>query len=194
MAEKLDKVENFHVLQEHSGLTKSERKNLCGLMDVKKLTTDAFMHAAQNEQLPLRVVVQVLFFEQARAAAATHAFNNGDDAMDPPRKTEENWGKTAPENRKSLRKQMDELKLQDGSLKSGKLAKRGSKNRGSGAQLLPSRSRRIFDKLWVVGKGLTNGENKSSETSASSQSATSMNRGETKSSGSSSRHRRHSIS
>lgn len=25
------------------------------------------MHAAQNEQLPLRVVVQVLFFEQARA-------------------------------------------------------------------------------------------------------------------------------
>ncbi|KAE8661524.1 hypothetical protein F3Y22_tig00113725pilonHSYRG00774 [Hibiscus syriacus] len=26
------------------------------------------MHAAQNEKLPLRVVVQVLFFEQARAA------------------------------------------------------------------------------------------------------------------------------
>lgn len=29
------------------------------------------MHAAQNEMLPLRVVVQVLFYEQARAAAAT---------------------------------------------------------------------------------------------------------------------------
>ena len=28
------------------------------------------MHAAQNELLPLRVVVQVLFFEQARAAQA----------------------------------------------------------------------------------------------------------------------------
>lgn len=28
------------------------------------------MHAAQNELLPLRVVVQVLFFEQARAAMA----------------------------------------------------------------------------------------------------------------------------
>ncbi|KAJ0432037.1 putative NPH3 domain-containing protein [Helianthus annuus] len=28
------------------------------------------MHAAQNEQLPLRVVVQVLFSEQARAAMA----------------------------------------------------------------------------------------------------------------------------
>lgn len=30
----------------------------------------ACMHAAQNELLPLRVVVQVLFFEQARAAMA----------------------------------------------------------------------------------------------------------------------------
>lgn len=28
------------------------------------------MHAAQNEMLPLRVVVQVLFFEQARASMA----------------------------------------------------------------------------------------------------------------------------
>lgn len=31
---------------------------------------EACMHAAQNELLPLRVVVQVLFFEQARATAA----------------------------------------------------------------------------------------------------------------------------
>ncbi len=31
---------------------------------------EACMHAAQNELLPLRVVVQVLFFEQARAAVA----------------------------------------------------------------------------------------------------------------------------
>ncbi|KAI3468349.1 hypothetical protein Pfo_025012 [Paulownia fortunei] len=182
-------------LKEHRSLTKSERKNLCGLMDVKKLTTDASMHAAQNEQLPLRVVVQVLFFEQVRAAAGIHALNNGHDAIDPPRNTEENWGKTAPENRKSLRKQMDEMKIKEEELlKNGKLAKRGSKNRGSGAQLLPSRSRRIFNKLWIVGKGLGNGENKSSETSASSQSPTSMIQGETKSSGSSSRHRRHSIS
>lgn len=29
------------------------------------------MHAVQNERLPLRVVVQVLFFEQARAAASS---------------------------------------------------------------------------------------------------------------------------
>lgn len=149
-------------------------------MDVKKLTTDVSMHAAQNERLPLRVVVQVLFCEQMRAAAS--------NATDPPRKTEENWGKTAS---KSLRKQMDEMKIkEEGSVENGKLVKRGSKNRGSGAQLLHCRSRRIFDKLWSVGKG----ENKSSETSASSQSPTSITRGEMKSSGSLSRHRRHSIS
>ncbi|KAK6137131.1 hypothetical protein DH2020_029124 [Rehmannia glutinosa] len=184
-------------LKEHKSLTKSERKNLCGLMDVKKLTSDASMHAAQNENLPLRVVVQVLFFEQVRAAAAgIKTLSDGHDSMDPPRNSEANWAKTAPENRKSLRKQMDEMKIkEDGQLlKNGKLAKRGSKNRGSGVQLLPSRSRRIFDKLWIVGKGLGNGENKSSETSASSQSPISMVQGETKSSGSSSRHRRHSIS
>jgi hypothetical protein len=34
------------------------------------------MHAVQNERLPLRVVVQVLFFEQLRASAAT---GNGPD-------------------------------------------------------------------------------------------------------------------
>ncbi|CAN6356750.1 unnamed protein product [Urochloa humidicola] len=51
-------------LKEHPGLSKSEKKRLCALMDCKKLTADASAHAVQNERLPLRVVVQVLFFEQ----------------------------------------------------------------------------------------------------------------------------------
>lgn len=33
-------------------------------MDCQKLSLEACTHAAQNERLPLRVVVQVLFFEQ----------------------------------------------------------------------------------------------------------------------------------
>eukprot|EP00249_Psilotum_nudum_P009506 c21980_g1_i1 orf=88-1746(-) len=57
-------------LKEHPGLTKNERKKLCRLMDCKKLSMDACMHAAQNERLPLRVVVQVLFYEQVRLAMA----------------------------------------------------------------------------------------------------------------------------
>ncbi|XP_021746513.1 BTB/POZ domain-containing protein At1g67900-like [Chenopodium quinoa] len=57
-------------LKAHPELTKSERKRLCRVLDCKKLSVEACMHAAQNELLPLRVVVQVLFFEQARAAMA----------------------------------------------------------------------------------------------------------------------------
>ncbi|KAE8687968.1 BTB/POZ domain-containing protein [Hibiscus syriacus] len=57
-------------LKGHPDLNKTERKRLCGILDCKKLSAEACMHAAQNEKLPLRVVVQVLFFGQARAATA----------------------------------------------------------------------------------------------------------------------------
>ncbi|PIA51672.1 hypothetical protein AQUCO_01100499v1 [Aquilegia coerulea] len=57
-------------LKSHPDLNKSERKRLCRILDCKKLSMEACMHAAQNELLPLRIVVQVLFFEQARAAMA----------------------------------------------------------------------------------------------------------------------------
>ncbi|KAE8716165.1 BTB/POZ domain-containing protein [Hibiscus syriacus] len=56
-------------LKAHPDLNKSERKKLCRILDCKKLSVEVCMHAAQNEKLPLRVVVQVLFFKQARAAA-----------------------------------------------------------------------------------------------------------------------------
>lgn len=39
-------------------------------MDCQKLSIDACMHAAQNERLPLRVVVQVLFSEQVKISNA----------------------------------------------------------------------------------------------------------------------------
>ncbi|XP_024995575.1 BTB/POZ domain-containing protein At1g67900-like [Cynara cardunculus var. scolymus] len=55
-------------LKSHPDLNKSERKHLCRSLNCKRLSMEACMHAAQNELLPLRVVVQVLFFEQARAA------------------------------------------------------------------------------------------------------------------------------
>ncbi|KAL8231243.1 hypothetical protein R6Q57_001021 [Mikania cordata] len=54
-------------LKEHPGIGKSEKKRICRLMDCRKLSPDACKHAVQNERLPLRVVVQVLFFEQLRA-------------------------------------------------------------------------------------------------------------------------------
>ncbi|KAM7267223.1 hypothetical protein ACFE04_009389 [Oxalis oulophora] len=53
-------------LKAHPWLTDSEREQLCRLMNCEKLSLEASTHAAQNERLPLRVIVQVLFFEQLR--------------------------------------------------------------------------------------------------------------------------------
>ncbi|GAB2300597.1 hypothetical protein Dimus_034632 [Dionaea muscipula] len=53
-------------LKAHHWLTESEREQTCRIMNCQKLSLEASTHAAQNERLPLRVVVQVLFFEQLR--------------------------------------------------------------------------------------------------------------------------------
>lgn len=51
-------------LKAHPHLPESEKEELCRVMDCQKLSLEACTHAAQNERLPLRVIVQVLFFEQ----------------------------------------------------------------------------------------------------------------------------------
>lgn len=51
-------------LKSHPWLAESDREQLCRLMDCQKLSLEACTHAAQNERLPLRIIVQVLFFEQ----------------------------------------------------------------------------------------------------------------------------------
>ncbi|KAL9238623.1 hypothetical protein vseg_013019 [Gypsophila vaccaria] len=51
-------------LKVHPGVPKQERKLLCRLIDSRKLSPEASLHASQNERLPLRAVVQVLFSEQ----------------------------------------------------------------------------------------------------------------------------------
>ncbi|CAN1301152.1 BTB/POZ domain-containing protein NPY1 [Linum perenne] len=180
-------------LKEHPGLSKDERKKVCSLLDVKKLTMNASMHAAQNDSLPLRVVVQVLFFEQVRAAANARNYTSNVARTN----TGEEYEKVGGGEegcKQALEKQMSlKLKLATEEEEVRLMKKNSSKNSKSGMQLLPSRSRRIFDKLWSVGRG-GNVESKSSETSGSSESPPSMAPGDTKSSGSSSRHRRHSIS
>lgn len=140
-------------------------------MDVRKLTSEASTHAAQNERLPLRVVVQVLYFEQLRANhSPVGSVAASSQSLTLVKKTEEI-------------KEEEETKKVDLSKKS-----RGSKSTrsGGGAQLMPSRSRRIFEKIWP-GKGESS--NKSSEVSSGSSQSPPA-----KSSSSSSRRRRHSIS
>ncbi|KAG2261459.1 hypothetical protein Bca4012_013794 [Brassica carinata] len=62
-------------LQVHLKIDKTEKKRLCRILDCKKLSVEASKNAAQNQLLPLRVIVQILFVEQARAAIATTANN-----------------------------------------------------------------------------------------------------------------------
>ncbi|XP_021817967.1 root phototropism protein 3-like [Prunus avium] len=51
-------------LKAHPGVSKQDRKSLCRLIDSRKLSPEASLHAAQNERLPVRAVIQVLFSEQ----------------------------------------------------------------------------------------------------------------------------------
>ena len=56
--------------QAYPRLTAEERDRVCGVVDCRKLTVEACTHAAQNERLPLRAVLQVLFFEQLQLRRA----------------------------------------------------------------------------------------------------------------------------
>ncbi|KAJ0973712.1 hypothetical protein J5N97_015677 [Dioscorea zingiberensis] len=60
-------------LKEHPGMNKSDKKKICSLMDCRKLSMDIGMNAVQNDRLPLRVVVKILFFAQMRASTAVSA-------------------------------------------------------------------------------------------------------------------------
>ncbi|XP_024987238.1 BTB/POZ domain-containing protein At5g47800-like [Cynara cardunculus var. scolymus] len=53
-------------LNEHPQMSKEEKKHLCSILDCHKLSAEACAHAVKNEKLPLRIVVQVLFFEHEK--------------------------------------------------------------------------------------------------------------------------------
>ncbi|KAL1811082.1 hypothetical protein ACET3Z_021147 [Daucus carota] len=62
-------------LEEHPELSKQEKKKLCRILDCQRLSPEVCAHAVKNERLPLRTVVQLLFFEQERAGMATSSDN-----------------------------------------------------------------------------------------------------------------------
>lgn len=54
----------------HNWLSENEREQLCSIIDFQKLSIDACAHASQNERFPLRVILQILFFEQMQLRTA----------------------------------------------------------------------------------------------------------------------------
>ena len=52
-------------------MSKADKKCPCRILDCQKLSPEVRAHAVKNERLPLRTVVQVLFFEQERGSKET---------------------------------------------------------------------------------------------------------------------------
>lgn len=164
------------------------------------------MHAVQNERLPLRVVVQVLFFEQVRATTSSGGGSTPDlhgtikallpveshgSSRSATTNTEEDWDAVpTAEELKALKGELATLRLRDkegsndSNLKDMKLS--AEKVAGGKAKGLIM-SKKIFSKLWSNKDRLS--ENSSSDTS---ESPGSSNAGESKSTPS--RSRRHSLS
>ncbi|XP_027186915.1 BTB/POZ domain-containing protein At5g47800-like isoform X1 [Cicer arietinum] len=57
-------------LKVHPDLSKSERKRLCGILECQRLSSEVRAHAVTNDYLPLRTVVQLLYYEQEKESNA----------------------------------------------------------------------------------------------------------------------------
>ncbi|KAK9276411.1 hypothetical protein L1049_005944 [Liquidambar formosana] len=161
-------------LKAHPDLNKSERKRLCRILDCKKLSVEACMHAAQNELLPLRVVVQVLFFEQARAATsgghvtelpnnikALLAAHNVDPSRPPaPLSTtasipaEDQWSVSGLKSPKSKLSTLRMKLAEDDDIDENDLNPEGigRSSRLKALCTLPTRPKRMFSKLWSINR------------------------------------------
>ncbi|XP_015063730.1 BTB/POZ domain-containing protein SR1IP1-like [Solanum pennellii] len=79
-------------LKAHPALSDVERKKVCSVMNCQKLTREACAHAAQNERLPVQIVVQVLYYEQQRLRQVMDVSLVGaDPPPPPPRSSKFNW-------------------------------------------------------------------------------------------------------
>lgn len=190
-------------LKEHPGISKGEKKSICQLMDCRKLSVDASLHAVQNERLPTRVIVQVLHFEQVRTAASSGTStpdiakgikdlsigSNGSSRSGTTNPEYDTDGAGTAEELKALRKELASLRQSNGvgnSFKDGD-AKPNMDKAVIGKMKGLLKSKKSFIKLWASKGG--HGENSGSD---SSESIGSVNPEEVKSTPS--RNRRNSVS
>ncbi|KEH38919.1 putative SKP1/BTB/POZ domain, NPH3 domain-containing protein [Medicago truncatula] len=68
----------------HPWLSDNEKEEICNIIDYQKLSIHACAHASQNDRLPLRVVLQVLFFEQLHLRTALAGCVNALDGESAP--------------------------------------------------------------------------------------------------------------
>ncbi|GMP71719.1 hypothetical protein CsSME_00030017 [Camellia sinensis var. sinensis] len=105
-------------LKSHPWLAEPDREQLCRLIDCQKLSLEACTHAAQNERLPLRIIVQVLFFEQLQLRTSIAGCFLVSDNLDGSRQlrsglagsTEGGWATAVRENQ-VLKVGMDSMRM-----------------------------------------------------------------------------------
>lgn len=96
-------------------LTEQECKSLCKFVDTKKLTREACNHAAQNDRLPVQMVVRVLYSEQLRLKNIVSGESGEEGMMLSSQKLSSGVpsGATSPRDTyASLRRENRELKLE----------------------------------------------------------------------------------
>uniref|UniRef100_A0A453RVR6 NPH3 domain-containing protein n=1 Tax=Aegilops tauschii subsp. strangulata TaxID=200361 RepID=A0A453RVR6_AEGTS len=97
-------------LKAHPRLTAEERNRVCGVVDCRKLTMEACTHAAQNERLLLRAVLQVLFFEQLQLRRAITGTLLASTASPRAAGPSEAWRTTTVQESQTLRVDMDGMR------------------------------------------------------------------------------------
>ncbi|XLR48226.1 hypothetical protein S83_032886 [Arachis hypogaea] len=96
----------------HPALTEQECKKICKFIDCQKLSQEACNHAAQNDRLPLQMVVQVLYCEQLRLKNAVSG-SSGDGLLSQKISSGIPSAAMSPrDNYTSLRRENRELKLE----------------------------------------------------------------------------------
>ena len=129
------------------------------------------MHAAQNELLPLRVVVQVLFFEQAKAAMSggqVTEFPSNIKALlaandDPSRPTaslstnetvpaEDQWSVSGLKSPKSKLSTLKMKLAEDADLEENYTDGLGKSSKVKAICSIPTGPKRMFSKLWSINR------------------------------------------
>ncbi|KAF5750717.1 BTB/POZ domain-containing protein [Tripterygium wilfordii] len=99
-------------LKAHPTLTEEECKKLCKFIDCQKLSQEACNHSAQNDRLPVQMVVRVLYFEQLRLKN-TMSGSSGDGLFSQRMSSGVPSAAMSPrDNYASLRRENRELKLE----------------------------------------------------------------------------------
>lgn len=106
-------------------MSEAEREKICGVMDCQKLTLEACTHAAQNERLPLRAVVQVLFFEQLQLRHAIAGTLLAAQSPSPSQSTDPRPSATTPRRNLTITEEEDgdETRGGEGQVDAGKWKK-----------------------------------------------------------------------